>query len=71
MSAETARPYIIDIQDLISDYKDENPSYRTSELKEYLLKTLENEYSIGIVESYPMIDAAINNELFRYRLKRR
>jgi len=62
---------IIDIQDLICDYKENNPSFRTSELKEYLLRTLENDYSIGIIESYPMVDAAINNELFRYRLKRR
>ena len=62
---------ITDIQDLIEDFKENNPTYRTSELKEYLLRTLENDYSIGIVESYPMVDAAINNELFRYRLKRR
>ena len=71
LNADTAKPNIIDIQDLICDYKDNNPSFRTSELKDYLLKVLESDYSIGIVESYPMIDAAINNELFRYRLKRR
>ena len=71
VNSEHDKPYIVDIQDLIVEYKEYNPFYRTSELKEYLLKTLESDYGVGIVESYPMIDAAIKNELFRYRLKRR
>ena len=34
------RSGIVDIQDLIGDYKEYNPSVRSSELKDYLLKTL-------------------------------
>ena len=71
MGIEFGAPEIIDIQDLISGYRHDHPSCKTSELRSYLVELLEKEYGIGIVVSYPMIDAALNNELFRYRLKKR
>ena len=68
---ENKEAEVVDIQDLISGYKNDYPFSGISEIREYLINLLEKEYGIGIVESYPMIDAAIGNELFRYRLRKR
>ena len=59
---------VVDIQDLISRYKEEFPSCTPSELRSYLVEHLESEYNLGIIFSYPMAEAAIRNELFRYSL---
>ena len=59
---------VIDIQDLISSYKEAFPTCTQNELRSYLVEHLESEYNMGILSSYPMAEAAIRNELFRYTL---
>ena len=70
MGIDTEEAEIADIQDLISDYRQHHPFCRASELKGHLIDLLERDYGVGIEVSYPMIDAALSNELFRYQVKK-
>ena len=55
-----------DIQDLIIEYKESHPLCTNSEIRSYLIDKLEKIYSIGIVDSYPLADAAIKNNMLHY-----
>ena len=71
MGIKYREPETVDIQDLISGYRKLYPSCRVSELKGYLIDLLEHEYNTGIEVSYPVIEEALSNEMFRYGLRKR
>ena len=68
--AELREQELVDIQDIISGYRAEHPSCTVSELKSYLVTQLDD-YGVDIAISYPVIEAAIYNELFHYVLIRK
>ena len=68
--AELREQELVDIQDVINDYRIEHPSCTDSELKSYLVTQLD-EHGVDIAISYPVIEAAIYNELFHYVLIRK
>ena len=56
----------IDIQEVISRFSKDFQDAK--ELKEHLIDTLEKEFGIGIVVSYPLVHAALRDEYFHYNL---